>query len=109
MIVLFALWGLGGFILIILGMAGSGGLGAAMVGAAGGILWIGGMVFFGIGALLAPPNYTLTDVRASGAYKGVKYREMVDYSIQVDTQDGTVTYPSIAAFRDDVKARRLAA
>jgi hypothetical protein len=106
MTVLFVLWGIGGFVLVLFGIAGSGAFAAAMVGAAGGILWIGGMVFFGIGALLAAPIYTMSDIRSLGAYKGVNYREMVDYSIQVDTEDGTVTYPNLAAFRNDVKVRR---
>lgn len=106
MTVLFVLWGIGGFVLVLVSIIGSGVLAAAMVGAAGGILWIGGMVFFGIGALLAPPIYTMSDVRNSGVYKGVRYREMVDYSIQADTEDGTVTYPHLAAFRAGVKTRR---
>jgi hypothetical protein len=95
---MFALWGVGGFVLTLFATLGA----SILQVTAAGVTWIGGMLFFGLGALIATPNYAMSDVLSVGIYKGMKYREMVDHSVQVDTKDGPVTYPNVPAFRSAV-------
>lgn len=103
MCILFVLWGLLGFCGIILSFIGGSVLAGAMVGATVGVIWIGGMIFFGIAAMLVTPNFIMTDVRRTGVYQGYRFREMVDWSVQVDTADGLLTYSDYAAFKKAVR------
>uniref|UniRef100_E6VMM1 Transmembrane protein n=1 Tax=Rhodopseudomonas palustris (strain DX-1) TaxID=652103 RepID=E6VMM1_RHOPX len=60
MTVLFAIWGLGGFILVggsIVSLSGSVGIGTSGYITMGCMFWIGGMIFFGLAGLLSPPDY----------------------------------------------------
>jgi hypothetical protein len=57
---MFWLWGGIGLLanaISFFGLTGSVGVGTSTYLAAGSLLWIGGMVLFGIGALIAPSNY----------------------------------------------------
>jgi hypothetical protein len=47
----------------------------------------------------------MSNVLGVGEYKGLKYRQMTNHSIEVDTEDGTVTYPDLSTFRNEVRAR----
>jgi hypothetical protein len=63
---LFWIWGLGGFALVLtdlselFGKLREGvGVGSSSFLAAIGVVWIGGMVFFGLGALIASANFNM--------------------------------------------------
>lgn len=59
--VLFWLWGAGGFILngaSLAGLSGSIGVGTSSYMSAVNLFWIGGMVLFGLGALLAQNDFS---------------------------------------------------
>jgi hypothetical protein len=59
--VLFWLWGLGGFILVLFEfsrMPNNVGVGTSAAVAAECLMWIGGMVLFGLGAMIASPDFS---------------------------------------------------
>jgi len=59
--VLFWIWGLGGFVLngaSLAGLSGSIGIGTSSYMSAVNLFWIGGMLLFGLGALLATNDFS---------------------------------------------------
>jgi hypothetical protein len=76
---LFWIWGLGGFAVVIVDLTDllsklkdGVGVGSSSFLAAIAVVWIGGMVFFGIGALLAGPNFNLLQRVQEDGYGDVR-------------------------------------
>jgi hypothetical protein len=76
---LFWIWGLGGFAVVIVDLAelmsklkDGVGVGSSSFLAAIAVVWIGGMVFFGIGALLAGSNFNLLQRVQEDGYGDVR-------------------------------------
>jgi hypothetical protein len=71
---MFWLWGIGGFGLIgfeFLALTGSIGVGTSSYIAAQAIFWIGGMIMFGLGAMIDAPDYSAVK-RAQDEYGDVR-------------------------------------
>lgn len=78
MALLFWIWGIGGFILVgidlaeVMGKLKEGvGVGSSSFLAALAVVWIGGMVFFGLAALIAGANYSIVQ-RLEDTYGDVR-------------------------------------
>lgn len=75
----FWLWGIVGFAFVFVqfgdavhSLRNSGGVGSSSFLAALAVVWIGGMVFFGLGSLLAGSNFNVMQRVAEGDYGDVK-------------------------------------
>lgn len=102
---LFVVWGIGGFILALVAITAAGALASAIMATAGGILWIGGMVFFGIAALMASPSFVMTDIASRGTYRKIPYRIKVDGTVEAKTEAGVESFNSWKSFKTAIKGQ----
>ena len=106
---LFAIWGMGGFVLAIFAAMAAPVLTASMIV----LVWIGGILFFGIAALIAPvpyrwdgfsiPVYVTNPPRADGLdqqHRGVPFKILPNGQVVAEFADGRHTFKNWKKFLD---------
>jgi hypothetical protein len=104
---LFAIWGMGGFAFVIFAAMGAPVLTASMIA----LVWIGGILFFGLGALIAPvpyrwddfsfPVYVTNPPRADGLnqeHRGVPFKILPNGQVVAEFADGQHTFKNWEKF-----------